>query len=422
MSTAEPRDRQRPAERPRSGAPRLRAARGAIVVQTAIMLIFLTGLSAFVVDYGILWTARRQIQNAVDAAAMAAAISLAFDAPGDLPRARANARTAAAENPVWGAPATVSDDDITFGACPAGSVGPGACVRVQGFRNRDRNSEIPTVFASLVGVNDHGVRATATAQVLHGNATDCVRPIAIPDRWTELHNDVGAVGWDAPDTFERFHPTGTILPVPDSYEAPVPGGSNGTGYSHNAVPGNSGDYGRQIRLAPQPLLNTPAGNEQFVPVRISVGASGSLAMLQDMTSCSPRNVAAGDLLEVEFDDPVMPTVTGVSALIDADPGATWDDSMNSGRGGVSGGCMSTAECTVSPRIVPIVAFDPALWNAAVQGGALDRVTVVRIVGLFLERLEAPTVVARIMAYPSAPRSSMLGSPESAFVVSVALVR
>ena len=406
----------------RAGAPDLRATRGAILVQVAIGFVFLTGMSAFVVDLGILWVARRQIQNAADSAALAAAVSLGFDAPGDLTRARENAQVAVSQNPVWGEAASMAATDVTFPPCPTGSVGAGTCVRVDAFRDRAHGSELTTIFASLVGVPYQGVRATATAQVLVGNSTDCVRPIAIPDRWVEQHDDVGPAGWDPSDTFQRFHPTGVLLPLPDGYDAPVANGTNGTGYSRDAVPGNAGDYGRQIRLTPQQLLYAPVGNERFIPVRISAGSGGSTGMLQDMTTCSPRVLGAGDVLDVEFDDPVMPTVTGASALIDQDSGASWDAGMNGGRGGVSGGCMATASCTVSPRIVPIVAFDPAQWDAAVQSGAVDRVSVVRIVGLFIERLEPPTVVARIVAYPSAPRSSMLGDPASAFVVSVALVR
>ena len=52
--------------------------RGAVLVQVAIALVGLMALSAFVIDYGVLWASRRQAQNAADAAAMAGAISMAF--------------------------------------------------------------------------------------------------------------------------------------------------------------------------------------------------------------------------------------------------------------------------------------------------------------------------------------------------------
>src|SRR5438046_9635517 len=56
-----------------------RGERGAILVQVAFSILALTGFTAFVVDYGVLWVARGQAQNAADAGALAGAIALAFD-------------------------------------------------------------------------------------------------------------------------------------------------------------------------------------------------------------------------------------------------------------------------------------------------------------------------------------------------------
>src|SRR5206468_4796273 len=53
--------------------------RGAILIQVAISIMALTAFSAFVVDYGVLWVARGQAQNAADAGALAGAIALAYD-------------------------------------------------------------------------------------------------------------------------------------------------------------------------------------------------------------------------------------------------------------------------------------------------------------------------------------------------------
>ncbi len=53
--------------------------RGAILIQVAISIMALTAFTAFVVDYGVLWVARGQAQNAADAGALAGAIALAFD-------------------------------------------------------------------------------------------------------------------------------------------------------------------------------------------------------------------------------------------------------------------------------------------------------------------------------------------------------
>ena len=45
----------------------------------AIQILVLTALSAFVLDYGLLWLGRRQAQNAADAGALAGSIALAKD-------------------------------------------------------------------------------------------------------------------------------------------------------------------------------------------------------------------------------------------------------------------------------------------------------------------------------------------------------
>ncbi|MCC6988773.1 MAG: hypothetical protein IT181_07230 [Acidobacteria bacterium] len=403
----------------RATAPEVRAERGAILVQVAAMMLGLTALSAFIVDYGILWTSRRQIQNTADAAAMAAAVSLAFDAPGDLARARANAMTAVAQNFVWGAQAAA---EVAQVACPAGSVGAGTCVRVQVFRNQASGSPLPTVFGSLVGVNDQGVRATATAQVLFGDSSDCVRPIAIPDRWTEFHNNAGGGGWDALDTFERYRPNGSLLPSPDVYVPPGGIGANGTGYSRLGGGGFPSDYGVQVRFAPQQFLNQPVGNERFVPVRITPGANGPWDMLRDMSFCAPRIVLPAADLSVEPANADMPTREGLDALISQDPNAFWEASLYGGRGGVRGGCMANGTCTVSPRIVPIVAFHPDAWDQQPPFEPNKIALVSRLVGVFFESYQAPFFIARLMGYPTTPRSNMTADPQSSFVISVALVR
>ena len=409
-------ERARPPRPGRAAAPEVRAERGAILVQVAAMMLGLTALSAFIVDYGILWTARRQIQNTADAAAMAAAVTIAF---GDPAQAADSARTAVAQNFVWGAQATA---DVAQVACPTGSVGVGTCVRVQAFRNQASGSPLPTVFGSLVGVNDQGVRATATAQVLYGDSSDCVRPVAIPDRWTEFHNNAGGGGWDAVDTFERYRPNGSLLPSPDVYVPPGGIGANGTGYSRLGGGGFPADYGVQVRFAPQQFLNQPVGNERFVPVRITPGANGPWDMLRDMSFCVPRVVLPGTDLSVETANADMPTREGLDALISQDPNSFWDASLNGGRGGVRGGCMASGDCTVSPRIVPIVAFNPDAWDQQPPFEPNKIVLVSRLVGVFFEGYQAPFFTARLMGYPTTPRSTMTADPQSSFVISVALVR
>src|SRR5688572_26267915 len=156
----------------------LASERGAVLVHVAIALVGLMAMSTFVIDYGVMWAARRQAQNAADAAALAGAISLAYVDFGNQNLARQSALDVAVLNNVWGQVPDVTPADVTFPICPAGAPGAGtnSCIRVDVFRNqRAGGSPLPTFFGRLVGVNEQGVRATAMAEALFGNVTDCVK-------------------------------------------------------------------------------------------------------------------------------------------------------------------------------------------------------------------------------------------------------
>src|SRR5688500_498565 len=138
-------------------------------------------ISTFVIDYGVMWTARRQAQNSADAAALAGAVSLAFIDRADENRARFAAEAAGEANQVWGQPPNIDPAaDITIGTCPAGITNAiDLCVRVNVYRNQSRGNPLPTFFAQILGIGSQGVRATATARVLAGNSASCMRPWAL---------------------------------------------------------------------------------------------------------------------------------------------------------------------------------------------------------------------------------------------------
>src|SRR5215470_1379544 len=64
---------------------RFRSNRGISLIHVALLLFVMMGLSMFVTDFGVLWLARGQAQNAADAGALAGAIARAFDDTGDPP-------------------------------------------------------------------------------------------------------------------------------------------------------------------------------------------------------------------------------------------------------------------------------------------------------------------------------------------------
>src|SRR5262245_29312156 len=66
---------------------RFRSENGISLIHVGLLLFVFMGLSMFVVDYGVMWLARAQAQNAADAGALAGATARAFDELADPPAA-----------------------------------------------------------------------------------------------------------------------------------------------------------------------------------------------------------------------------------------------------------------------------------------------------------------------------------------------
>lgn len=402
-------------------ASHLRSERGAVIVHVAIALIGLMALSAFVIDYGVLWASRRQAQNSADAAAMAGAISLAFGDFNDQAMARQSALTVAGLNGVWDAAPDVGPGDVTFPVCPPGSPGAGtnSCIRVNVFRTtyqRAGGNPLPTFFGTLVGVNNQGVRATATAEALFGNSTDCVKPWAIADKWVERRDDRGPAGWSETDTFEHYNNQDVPYDPFDLYDST-------TGFTPESVGLGGGDHGRYLVLKTgQP--NDAIAPGLFHPVRINPSEQGGAAYRDNIASCDPTVIGPGTVVDTEPGNMIGPTRQGMADLIAQDPNAWWDPNMyGTGRGGVSGGCTASGACAISPRLVAIPVYDPEAFQAAPgPDSGMTELTIVKVVGFFLDHMQGNDVAGYITTYPSRPNAGMGGIPGQNFVVSVALVR
>jgi hypothetical protein len=89
---------------------------GQVVVLSAALLVVLVGICILAIDVGRLFVCRAQLQNAVDAAALAGASQLQGWATEDeKAAARLEAKAFAGANVVAGLPLTLTDDDIQFG-------------------------------------------------------------------------------------------------------------------------------------------------------------------------------------------------------------------------------------------------------------------------------------------------------------------
>jgi hypothetical protein len=396
--------------------------RGAITIFVAMALLTLLAFSAFVVDYGIMWVSRRQAQNAADAAAMAGARSLPING-GTNAEATAAAVAFAGQSAIWGqypAAADVAVSPLPF-ACPAGTSGGGACIRVdvlRGTLDRDGNAHgntLPTAFGALLGLTSQGVRATATAQAAQGSGTPCSRPWVVADKWLPT-----SPPWTQNSIFNPLSPP--PLPGLDSYIPPSL--ATTTGFTA------TGNYGLQLVLKPGVVGVWSAGWTQ----EIDLGSATSAAQISGCASFVPTvglyNPSVGPCTNLgDATDPARgcinvktaPSTTvwpeGVGDLVALDPGATWNPSTNR----VDGSNSAT-----SPRLVPLLVFNTlATYNfntlyvnqnhvAACAGTGSGCVAqVVNIFGYFVEGMcntvtldpgvTCPTpdqdVVGRLMSYP-----------------------
>jgi hypothetical protein len=408
--------------------------RGAIIIHVAFALMALLAFTAFVVDYGVMWVARRQAQNVADAAALAGAISLVRDG-GSEARAIAAAQHYAANNPVWGQANSSANVEVALSKggvdIPPCGENPG-CVRVDVFRNMPdrtgnlRGDPIPTFFAHMLGISDQGVRATATAEVQAGNQIRCLLPFAVADRWSDatdtppqtyandgLHlppdnNPIG--GWSPNDLFDT-------APGNDTYVPPYHPGH--TGWTVAGDANRPGDYGRQLVLKDGKVGQFSAGWSNLVDLPNSVGGCDLLTNIRgcnetpvgiakESEDCSgfggsgttPEQAARG-CIGIQTGLTNGPTQKGVEDnggcdhdnlnIVAQDPGAVWDpDITGLGPAGTVGGVVDAAgnPNMASPRIRPVAIFDINHYFANGcqnnNGGTGCSVKVANIIGFFVE--------------------------------------
>jgi hypothetical protein len=401
----------------------MRNDRGATLIHIAFALLALLAFSTFVIDQGVMYTARRQAQNAADAGALAGAISL-MNNPNDYTGADAAAKHFARTNGIWGEATAVGDILVSPlpMACPASNAGGNACIRVDVMRGMpDRTGQshsnvLQTYFGHLVGLTSQGVRATATAIVAPGNAVTCIKPWIVADKWID-NSGTGSnpSGWDQEDMFN---------PGVDEYVKP--------GFTASGVTNDVG-----LRLA----LKADAEWAGGWSMRIELGGgNGSASYMDEIKGCPDwvpliglydgpepcttrehQNLEGG-CINVRPGVSQGPTVKhGVDYLVGLDSGATWNEGTNS----IQGGCTQAGTCPTidpegddySPRVIALPLFNPqACLQSSCQTGNNTVAQVVNIMGFFLEgtcadlyargaapawcgRQPAQTVVGRIMKYP-----------------------
>jgi Flp pilus assembly protein TadG len=461
--------------------------RGATLIHTAIAMVALMAFSSLVIDYGIFWVARRQAQNSADAGALAGAMALAFDDPDDFAAtgpAQQSAKAAAESNAVWGVtPNVQTNTDITFPSCP--DFPSDTCVRVDVYRNVARSNPLPTFFGPLVGVNTQNVQATATARIISGTHSDCLRPWAVADKWeerircTDFKSNGECQGswvanstWDLTQTYDKYTKDGApnpavTAPGPDSYRAP---GTNdpGTGFRLKNPDNTYADYGQFVQLklgggqnvvSPGWFLSldmtnywesnpdaTPAPEPQALCTAGGCpNSSGAQLYEFAIKNCVGGTPGIGSWLKVETGNMTGPTGQGTYTATDSlylrDPGASWDPAtkqiVNSCAPGV---CADGKYYAESPRIVPVSLFDLDRYYSSGYTGSNGYVQITNIFGYFiLSRAQGISLAASygldtgngtqndqvygiMVGAPGLTSGNSTIPPTSSFLLTISLVR
>jgi Flp pilus assembly protein TadG len=403
-----------------SGIPNPASDRGAILIQAVVSLMLMFAMSAFVLDYGVLWVSRHQAQNAADAGAIAGALARAYDDFDDPPLAGdatfLNVSAVVGTNPVWGTAGPTTA--VTTFPCPPDAPAPARCVRVDVYRNNTNGSAaLPTWFARIWGVTSQGVKATATAHVLAANATNCLRPWAIPDKWTGSYT---AGGPFTPP------PSGT-----DVYNPPSSSGA-GTGLQFPTSNASLEDLGRSVAPLTFADLTLPANSifpGSVVPLHLTGGYAAAAA------ACNGQSIKVGDQVPIST-SPAVAASADLAALFPDDSSASWDNPNKTIDGSCAPACGSP-----SPRLVAMAVFDVGLfkyrrdvahsWTACQPGipctpcpGGAPCVSIVNIVGFFIG--DATGASGYVTSYPGSlptnPAEVPLLTAQSSFLKAITLVR
>jgi Flp pilus assembly protein TadG len=335
--------------------------RGVTLVIMALMMFLILGMSALVVDYGMIKAAKAEAQRAVDAAALAGASAFQISDPAvdKVALADERARELALKHAVRNV--SITDPEIVDTVDVAART-----VKVDWFRG-----DLPLWFANIFGSSTMGLHATATARASESGYAKCLKPVALPDMWKNLTNTVAGKGkstltedanangvWDYVDANSNgVLDPGEMEPWTfngdDVYDSPTTGYGTafrdpyGTGYTKK-----TDDYGRQVLLQTfdpkvalvESYFRTWGENDNTLGVD-SMGASirGERCTAASVGTEYKQGNGAKVALEPAWE-----------YLINQDPSARWDDATNT----VLGSSAGANWLDNSARVITVGLYDP----------------------------------------------------------------
>ncbi len=171
--------------------------RGVVAVMVMMMLVVLMGFAALSVDVGHLYNVRSQLQNTADAAAHAAAAVLP-----DETAARNAAHQFAIANfdncgtVLASADIQLGNWDATQGTFSAGGA-PVNAIRVTTKQSKDTLNPVKLMFASILGIHNADLSASAIAMIEFPNNPDCCDRGIVAGKQLNMAQDIMLDGYCA---------------------------------------------------------------------------------------------------------------------------------------------------------------------------------------------------------------------------------
>jgi Flp pilus assembly protein TadG len=371
-----------------------RDERGMSFVFVGLGFMAFFAATTLAIDVGMFMTARSQAQNSADAGALAGATALVFNDFNDRtvggPAVQSAINTAMA-NAVMGSTVSVQPTDVTF---PLGPTGLNNRVKVDVFRTATRSNPVATLFGPIFGINNVDINATATAEASPANATSCVKPFMIPDRWEE--NSV-----PPNNTFDRYDNHGNIVPNADVYYPP--GHPQYQGWSVN-------DKGTLLMI--RAGTGSQIESSFYFSWKMPGWEIGGEWYRDNISSCNATVISVPYFMIQEPGNKVGETVQGIDLLLAQDPSATWDD-LND---------VVVSSQNPSPRVFPIPLYDPDYYQDNMTHGRNADFKMVNWVGFFLEGRNGNDVYGRIAPITGVIDPNAGPAPAGTFPMAIRLVQ
>jgi hypothetical protein len=244
----------------RTAVPARRRQRGTILLITAMMMTSMLGMMAMAIDIGFLFSARQQIQNGLNAAALAGATGLRVTIENDASLNPPQQNMVIDELAIKYAGLNRVNRKNESGGAGGDADNPNRIILTGGdvvvqqefdpLRVQVRNSmEVPTFFAGIFGLNKVNLSATATASIFPvdggtgtmasgsvGGANGCWRPLMFPDSFFDTSGIV---------TLVQLNPDGVTVRKPQAgeyYRSRFGGGARNAAPFVEAPPGGASGF------------------------------------------------------------------------------------------------------------------------------------------------------------------------------------